>query len=99
MHQNWLNRHLQKSIKFLEQVIFLVAMTEPATWEIDTHRYTDKNIKALLGFKQNLIETFAPYKPTDILVIKIMLGIFGNVPAFDTYFKRGFGVSHLAKRH
>ncbi len=24
---------------------------------------------------------------------KIMLGVFGNVPAFDNYFKRGFGAS------
>lgn len=30
---------------------------------------------------------------SDILVTKIMLGVFGCVPAFDTYFKKGFGVS------
>ena len=30
---------------------------------------------------------------SDILVTKIMLGVFGNVPAFDTNFKRGFQVS------
>jgi hypothetical protein len=31
--------------------------------------------------------------PSEILVTKIMLGVFGNVPAFDNYFKRGFGCS------
>lgn len=30
---------------------------------------------------------------SDIFVSKIMLGVFGNVPAFDTNFKRGFRVS------
>ena len=30
---------------------------------------------------------------SDILVTKVMLGVFGNVPAFDTYFKAGAGVS------
>lgn len=27
-----------------------------------------------------------------------MLGVFGCVPAFDTYFKKGFGVSTFSKR-
>jgi hypothetical protein len=30
---------------------------------------------------------------SDILVTKIMLGVFGSVPAFDTNFKRGFGIA------
>jgi hypothetical protein len=28
---------------------------------------------------------------TDVLVTKILLGVFGCVPAFDTYFRSGFG--------
>ena len=30
---------------------------------------------------------------SDVLVTKVMLGVFGNVPAFNTYFKAGAGVS------
>lgn len=30
---------------------------------------------------------------SDILATKIMLGVFGNVPAFDTNFKKAFKVS------
>ena len=30
---------------------------------------------------------------SDILVTKVLLGVFGCVPAFDTYFKKGFRVS------
>ena len=30
---------------------------------------------------------------SDILVTKVMLGVFGSVPAFDTNFRRGFGAA------
>lgn len=30
---------------------------------------------------------------SEILTTKILLGVFGCVPAFDTYFRKGFGVS------
>jgi len=29
---------------------------------------------------------------SDTLVTKVMLGVFGNVPAFDLYFRRALGV-------
>jgi hypothetical protein len=32
-----------------------------------------------------------PDAASNILITKIMLGVFGCVPAFATYFKRGFG--------
>ena len=38
-----------------------------------------------------------PVDASDILVTKVMLGVFGCVPAFDTYFKKGFGVSTFSK--
>ena len=38
-----------------------------------------------------------PVEASDILVTKVMLGVFGCVPAFDTYFKKGFGVSTFSK--
>jgi|GEM_PF-6341616 len=39
-----------------------------------------------------------PDGASDILVTKIMLGTFGCVPAFDTHFKKGFGVSTFGSR-
>lgn len=38
-----------------------------------------------------------PVEASDMLVTKVMLGVFGCVPAFDTYFKKGFGVSTFSK--
>jgi hypothetical protein len=35
---------------------------------------------------------------TDTLVTKILLGVFGCVPAYDTDFRRGFRTASLGKR-
>ena len=36
-----------------------------------------------------------PFRPSLTLITKIMLGVFGNIPAFDTYFVTAFGVRSL----
>jgi hypothetical protein len=82
---------LQKSSRHLIPVIKLIAGADPTLWEIDVHCYTEPNI-------QKIIETGRKFRQvypgmSDILVTKIMLGIFGNVPAFDNNFKKGFKVS------
>lgn len=38
-----------------------------------------------------------PCGASDTLATKIMLGMFGNVPAFDSAFKLGFGVSTFGR--
>lgn len=35
---------------------------------------------------------------SDILVTKIMLGVYGNVPALDKYVKKGIGVSTFGEK-
>ena len=67
---------------------------DPKLWEIDVNNYTEKNIQMLLNCKDDIIQALGEENnPTDTLVTKIMLGVFGNVPAFDTYFKAsGIGV-------
>ena len=88
----------RKSARFLDSIVSVIARAEPLLWEIDVNCYTPENIKRLLGFRGTLINAFRPYHPSDILVTKIMLGVFGNVPAFDTNFKTGFGVSTFGPR-
>lgn len=82
---------LQKSARFLIPVIELIAGIDEAVWGIDAHCYTEDNILQLLETRQ--IFRQAHPSMSDILVTKIMLGVFGNVPAFDTNFKKGFQVS------
>lgn len=82
---------LQKSARHLSPIVEVIADADALLWEIDAHCYTEKNIQRLL----DAVHTFRLSQPgmSDILVTKIMLGVFGNVPAFDTNFKNGFRVT------
>jgi hypothetical protein len=81
---------LQKSARHLMPIIEVVARSDSSLWELDAHCYTESNIRLLLDLA-NTIRRAHP-RMSDILVTKIMLGVFGSVPAFDTNFKRGCGV-------
>jgi hypothetical protein len=82
---------LQKSARSLIPIVEVVARSETALWNLDAHRYTESNIQCLM----DLANTICQIQPSmsDTLVTKIMLGVFGSVPAFDANFKRGFGVA------
>jgi len=82
---------LKKSARHLIPVVELIAGADAALWEIDAHCYTEPNIRQLL--ETGRIFRQAHPGMSDILVTKIMLGVFGNVPAFDTNFKKGFEVT------
>jgi len=84
---------LQKSARHLMPVIEVVARTDTPFWELDAHCYTESNIQRLW----ELAGTIRQAQPgmSDILVTKIMLGVFGSVPAFDTNFRRGCRVASI----
>lgn len=87
---------LKKSVKVYEPVIRAIASADDSVWDIDAHEYTPSNIKKIIGFEGTLQQALPASKsspPSPTLVTKIMLGVFGNVPAFGTFFKDGFGVS------
>jgi hypothetical protein len=87
-----------KSYRFFEPVIQVISKEDPKVWGIDAHCYTDKNISQLLGLGDRISSALATPSalgvvmkvPTDTLVTKVMLGVFGSIPAFDTFFKIGF---------
>ena len=82
---------LQKSARHFVPIIEAIANAEASLWELDADRYTESNIEGLLGQAGTIRR--ANGGMSDILVTKIMLGVFGSVPAFDTNFRRGFGVT------
>lgn len=88
-----------KSVKVYEPLINTIANADTTLWEIDTNCYTPTNIGLILDFRKTIAQILDYGNgPSDILVTKIMLGVFGNVPAFDSYFKRGFGVSTFTRQ-
>jgi|SRR5579864_1998756 len=82
---------LQRSVKHYVPVIQVIAASPSEVWNLDADCYTDANW-GLVEETARQIRGALPDGASDILITKIMLGVFGCVPAFDTYFKRGFGV-------
>ncbi len=78
-------------------MVEVIAAAKPGVWDIDTPCYTTTSIAALKDLDAQL-RTALPAGASDILVTKIMLGVFGNVPAFGMYFKKGFGVSTFGRQ-
>ena len=68
-------------------------------WAIDAHCYTPANLRLVFGFREAISDALGSrVTVSDTLVTKIMLGVFGCVPAFDTNFCTGFGVSTFNER-
>jgi hypothetical protein len=82
---------LLKSARHYEPVINVIAAAPAAAWDLDAHAYTsgawpllrqlDHQIRSAFGHRNGVTPTLAT---------KVMLGVFGNIPAFDTYFRAGF---------
>ena len=80
--------------KVYENVIKLISTCNHKIWKIDVKDYKNENTINL--FKDFRIEIFKSFEekfiPTETLVTKIMLGVYGNVPAFDTRFRKGLKI-------
>jgi hypothetical protein len=83
---------LQHSSAALVPVIELISKAPKAIWMLDVSDYDEVSIRQILEFKHTLGET-VPGGRSGTLTSKIMLGVFGCVPAFDRYFREGSGLS------
>ena len=81
---------LQRSVKHYVAVLEAISEADKRLWEVDVDGYDDEAIGLILSGAQKIRNSF-PHPARDVLVTKIMLGVFGCVPAFDRYFKDGFG--------
>jgi hypothetical protein len=85
-------RLLQTSARHLVAIIKVIANTEQSVWELDAGSYSEQaNIDLLLGSADNIRSACPDLNMSEKLLTKILLGVFGCVPAFDTYFMRGWG--------
>jgi hypothetical protein len=96
---------LERSVKHYERLIKDVIVNEDnePCWKIDVDKYDKENIERLVKLKEDIVDAISKdehnkpifkkngkeQKEWGTLATKIMLGIFGNTPAFDTYFKAG----------
>ena len=86
---------LRKSVKHFESLVKEIAVMDNLLWEIDVDSYTDTNIDLIVDSKLRIRNKLGNSieNASDTLISKIMLGVFGNVPAFDDYFSKGFGIN------
>ena len=88
---------LQRSVRHLVPLVETIAEVPSDVWDLDLVNYDTEGIDLIYRTALDLRHALQPVEASDILVTKVMLGVFGCVPAFDTYFKRGFAVSTFSK--
>ena len=70
-------------------IVYFATKCGKKVWNINVSDYfCDSKVKLLCGLYKDIANEIAAIKvtPTITLVTKIMLGVFGNIPAFDTNF-------------
>lgn len=82
---------LGKSAKYYQDLIEYYSENESHYRNIDVNNYSKGNVDKLMELYSKTKEIFVPKnKSSLVLVTKIMLGVFGSVPAFDYYFTLSF---------
>jgi len=82
---------LRKSARHYEPVIDVIAAAPAHAWDLDADRYSDETWPAARQLDLQIRRAFGHHKGvSDALATKVMLGVFGSVPAFDRNFRTGF---------
>ena len=84
---------LEKSVRNYTNLVTAISKMDRQLWGIDVSNYNGETIALLLDCKQRIIDALGgKNNPSDILITKIMLGVFANIPAFDQYFRKSLKV-------
>jgi hypothetical protein len=82
---------LQKSVKQYQSTIEYISTLEKSIWKIDVDNYTHENIQVILKIYKDIKRLLIQNGNSDLtLITKILLGVFGFIPAFDQYFCNTF---------
>jgi hypothetical protein len=76
-----------RSARQFQPVVKLIAAMPADIWSADAHCYSEGTCIKLVGTASQIAEALHypdGLWPTSTLATKIMLGVFGNVPAFDS---------------
>ena len=78
---------LQKSVKYFCPTIRYIDDLDSSIWNIDVDNYNRKNIETITKIYQDIKDLLIVNGHKDLtLTTKILLGVFGFIPAFDEYF-------------
>lgn len=87
---------LQRSSRSLKPLVSYLANIDPKFWRLDVDSYDDESVKELVKLLEALGKVMTEkvgISPTKTLKTKILLGTLGNIPAFDSRFCSGSGLS------
>ena len=87
---------LQRSLAYLVPAVDVIATSPNEIWTTDANDYSYEASSLILDVGQRLRASF-PEGASDTLVTKVMLGVFGCVPAFDRFFRTGLRVSGFSR--
>jgi len=84
---------LQKNVRHFQKVIKYISTLSKNIWKIDVDRYDSNNIKIIIEIYNQIKSHTIEGTENDVtLTTKIMLGVFGFIPAFDQYFCNTFRI-------
>ena len=82
---------LSKSVKYYEPLIKFIAGLDHSVWNIDVDKYSDENIRIICSIYPEIQRIIVNNGNSHLtLVSKIMLGVFGFIPAYDNFFGNTF---------
>jgi len=82
---------LQKSAKHFQPTIEYIATIDKSIWTIDVDKYNNETMEMIIEIYGKIKETLINDGNADLtLVTKILLGVFGFIPAFDNFFCKTF---------
>lgn len=84
---------LQKSVKHFQPTIQYIATLDKSVWYIDVDNYDETNVQTIIKIYKDIKNRLILNGNSDLtLITKILLGVFGFIPAFDNYFCNTFRV-------
>lgn len=82
---------LQKSAKHFKPTIDYIASLDRSVWKIDVDNYTEENTQQIIDiYREIKTRLIVDGNAHRTLITKVLLGVFGFVPAFDEYFTKTF---------
>ena len=82
---------LQKSVKHFQPTIQYIATLDNSIWDIDVDHYDEANVQTIIKIYADIKDRLILNGNSDLtLITKIMLGVFGFIPAFDNFFCNAF---------
>lgn len=82
---------LEKSARCFKPTVHYISKLESSVWNIDVDNYSDDNIQTITEIYKDIKGCLIKDDNADlVLITKILLGVFGCIPAFDRYFAHTF---------